>query len=153
MSAAEYARRYEIKWADVDPNGHVRHSVYGDYAVDVRVRFLLDHDFPPARFRELGFGPVLLADQSRYLKEVVLGDAITVSMKLAGLAPDGSRWKIQHDVIKVSGEKAATLRVEGAWLDLATRKLIVPPPDLVQLFGQLPRTADYEDLPSLKKLT
>lgn len=153
MSAAEYSRRYEIKWADVDPNGHVRHSVYGDYAVDVRVHFLLDHGFPPARFRELGFGPVLLADQSRYLKEVVLGDAIVVTMKLAGLAPDGSRWKIQHDVIKASGEKAATLRVEGAWLDLATRKLTVPPPELVQLFSQLSHTSDYEDLPSLKKLT
>jgi acyl-CoA thioester hydrolase len=144
-----YSRKYDVKWADMDPNGHLRHTVYGDYAVDVRFRFLIEHEFPPARFQEMGFGPVILSEENHYFREVLLGETITVTVKLAGLAPDGSRWRMLHEVIKPNGKLSATLRVEGGWLDLRRRKLVAPPPALLELIDDLARSDDFADLPSL----
>src|SRR3990172_10219793 len=33
MAEQDFSRTYGVKWADLDPNGHVRPSVYYDYAV------------------------------------------------------------------------------------------------------------------------
>nr|WP_299046804.1 thioesterase family protein [uncultured Polaribacter sp.] len=31
---------FNTKWSDFDPNRHMRHTAYNDYAAEVRVRFL-----------------------------------------------------------------------------------------------------------------
>lgn len=33
-------KEFEVKWADLDPNRHMRHSAYNDYAAHMRVKFL-----------------------------------------------------------------------------------------------------------------
>jgi len=143
---ASYSRSYDVRWADLDLNGRVRHSAYSDYAVDLRFHFLADHVFPATRFQELKFGPIILAEESRFLREVVNGETITVTRQLAGLSADGSLWKMHHDIFKQNGKKAVRLRVEGAWLDLNTRKPTAPPPELLALVSQFPRTDDFEEL-------
>jgi acyl-CoA thioester hydrolase len=45
---------------------------------------------------------------------------------------DGARWTIEHTIYKADGRVAATVTVDGAWLDLDRRKLAVPPPELAQ---------------------
>jgi acyl-CoA thioester hydrolase len=147
MSDPIYSQTYAVKWSDLDPNGHLRHSVYGDYAVDVRIRFLAEHGFPPARFQELKFGPVIMEEHNRFLREVRMGETISVNAQLAGASADGSRWIIQHEVYKPNGKKAAVLRVEGSWIDLDTRRLIAPPPDLSRLFAEMSRTLEYVEIP------
>ena len=145
----DFSRTYEVKWSDLDPNGHVRHSVYDDYAADSRIRWLEESGFPPAKFSEDGFGPVILRQESRFYREVTIEDAITVTIRLAGLSPDGSRWKVHHAIIKSDGEKAAVLKIEGTWLDLKTRQATVPPSDLLQLFEELEKSKNFEELRSL----
>ena len=43
---------------------------------------------------------------------------------------------------------AALVTSEGGWLDLAARRLTVPPDDLAAAMWSLPRTADFASLPS-----
>jgi len=38
MEPEGFSRTYAIKWADLDTNGHLRYSVYIDYAVDTQFR-------------------------------------------------------------------------------------------------------------------
>lgn len=141
-----YSRVYQVKWADVDPNGHIRHTIYGDFAVDVRVHFMAEHGFSLERLREQGIGPVILRDETAYRREVRMAETVTVDMKLAGLSPDGSHWIFEHQVFKADGKKAAVLRVEGGWLDLGRRTLVVPPAEFGRLTGALERTADFTEL-------
>jgi acyl-CoA thioester hydrolase len=41
------------------------------------------------------------------------------------------------------------LTIQGGWLDLDARKLVAPPAELAAVLLSLPRTHDFEELPSL----
>ena len=142
----EYSRTYEIRWSDLDANGHVNYSTYIDAAGDVRYHFFWEHDFPPERFEQMGIGPVYTAIHAEFLREVRLGETITINYTVSGLSPQGSRWKVHHDILKSNGKKAVSLDVEGVILNLTTRKLANPTPELLQTFNLIPRTKNFEVL-------
>jgi acyl-CoA thioester hydrolase len=54
----EYSKTYEVRWSDIDANGHVNYAVYIDAAGDLRYRFFAERGFPPERFEQLGIGPI-----------------------------------------------------------------------------------------------
>ncbi|ALW85939.1 hypothetical protein AUC43_13035 [Hymenobacter sedentarius] len=129
---------YRTRWADMDPNGHMRHSAYADYAADQRVVLLANWGYGVAEFARLRLGPILFREETKFLKEVSIGEEIRVDGQLASAAPDGSRWTIVHTIYKADGRVAATVTVDGAWLDLDRRKLTVPPAELAAAFGTMP---------------
>lgn len=150
MKAEEgYFRQYEIRWADLDPNSHMRGSAYADYAVEVRMRYLMEQGFSPQRFAELGFGPVILREENRYLREIQIGETIRINFLGAGMSPDAASWMVQHEFYKSNGKLAAVLKLEGGWLDLHQRRLIAPPEELARLMQNLARTGDFKELPPL----
>ena len=132
---------YRTRWADMDPNGHMRHSAYADYAADQRVVQLAAWGYDVARFAELRLGPILFREETRFLKEIGIGEEIRVDSQLVSASADGARWSILHTLYKADGRVAATVTVDGAWLDLDRRKLTVPPPELAAAFAALPRHA------------
>ena len=144
-----YEKTYTAIWADMDPNAHMRHSAYTDYAAHTRLEFLAEAGFPMAYFAEHALGPILFREDTRFLREVKLGEAITVSAEMAGLNPDGSRWRIIHTIRKPDGVVAATVTVDGAWLDLRRRKLTVPPPEIAQAMAQAARHESYQEVVKL----
>jgi acyl-CoA thioester hydrolase len=147
-----YSFNYEIRWSDLDANGHVNYAAYIDAAGDLRYRFFIEHGFPPVRFAQLGIGPVYTALQARFLREVRMGETITLTYSLSGLSSRGSNWKVHHDVLKSTGKKAVSLDLEGAILDLSTRKAVAPNPELLDIFNLDPRTPDFAILPELRWL-
>lgn len=149
MSNQDFSRAYDVKWSDLDPNGHVRHSVYYDYVADARFRWLEENGYNPSRFSQEGFGPILLKEEARFYKEITIEDEITVTIQLAGMSSDGSRWKVRHDIINSNRIKAAVLKIEGTWLDWKTRQAIAPPSDLLELFTQLKQSQNVEQMRSL----
>ena len=142
----EYSKTYEIRWSDIDANGHVNYAAYIDAAGDLRYRFFTEHDFPPERFEQLGIGPIYTAIQARFLREVRMGETVTITYTLSGLSPQGARWKVHHDVLKSNGKKAVSIDLEGAILNLTTRKPVPPTPELLQTFNLIPRSTDFETL-------
>ena len=128
----------------MDPNGHMRHSAYADYAADQRVAVLARAGYDVARFAALRLGPILCREETRFLKEVSIGEEIRVDGQLAAVNADGSRWSIVHTLHKADGRVAATVTVDGAWLDLDRRKLTVPPAALLAALRALP---PHEALP------
>jgi acyl-CoA thioester hydrolase len=148
---ARYAKRFEVRWADLDMNRHMRNTAYSEYCIDVRVAFLQEHGFGFAEFGKRGFGPVILREEARYLREIGAGETFEVDYRLSGLAPDGSRWRVEHEVRKGDGQRSALLSLEGVWLDLATRRPIPPPADLLDAFLQLERARDFEELKPIRR--
>jgi acyl-CoA thioester hydrolase len=142
----KYSKPYEIRWSDLDANGHVNYAVYIDAAADLRYRFFIEHGFPPEKFQELGIGPIYTSINAQFYREVRMGETVTITYALAGLSSTGSRWKVHHEVLKGNGKKSVSIDVEGAMLDLSTRKVVVPGPDLLEAFKLTPRTDDFEIL-------
>ncbi len=142
----EYSGPYEIRWSDIDANGHVNYSAYIDAAGDLRYHFFKERGFPTERFQELGIGPVYTALSARFFREVRFGETVTITYQLAGLSPQGARWKVHHDVLKANGKKAVSIEMEGTILDLASRRPVRPMPELLEIFNLIPRMKDFEVL-------
>lgn len=146
--SVSFSQRFEVRWADLDPNRHLRHTAFMDYATHVRFAYLAEHGFPAQRFAEEGFGPVIFREETVYRSEVSPQHSIEVDFMIGKLAPDSSRFRLVHHIERDDGVRAAVVTVDGAWFSLDTRKLIVPPAKLNELLHQLPRTADFERLPA-----
>lgn len=140
---SSFESRCEVRWADLDPNGHVRHTVFMDWATQCRVAVLAAHGLTPRRFQELSCGPVLLREETDYLREVGAGDEIRVVLELVGASADWKHFIIRHRLTRRDGVHCATVLVRGAWFDLKTRKVIVPPPPIAEAFSHFPHAADY----------
>jgi len=143
-----YTKTLYAGWADMDFNSHMKNTAYLDKAADVRQMFLAENGFPVEEFLRLRIGPVIMKDEVEYFKEVRLLQQITVTYALAGHAVDGSRFLIRHEVFRPDGERSARVTSTGGWLNLAERRLVVPPPALLSAMNLLERTADFVVLPS-----
>ena len=146
-----FAKKLMAGWGDMDFNSHMRNTAFLDKAGDVRMLFLSEHGFPMSEFMRLNIGPVVMKDEIGYVKEVLLLEEITVTLALAGLAEDGSRWVLRSDIIRPDGKLAARVNSTGGWLDLGARKLIAPPPALMATWQILEKTDDFQQLPSSVK--
>lgn len=147
-----FAKKLMAGWGDMDFNSHMRNTAFLDKAGDVRMLFLSEHGFPMSEFMRLKIGPVVMKDEIAYAKEVLLLEEITVTLSLAGLAEDGSRWILRSDIIRPDGKLAARVNSTGGWLDLAARKLITPPAGLMATWKVLVKTDDFQELPSSVKV-
>jgi len=87
-------------------------------------------------------------DEAEYYREIGLHEPITVTLSIAGMAPDGSRFRLVNEILKEGGQVAARVRSEGGWMDLAARKLIAPPGDVLGALAAMPRAGEFETLAS-----
>jgi acyl-CoA thioester hydrolase len=147
--ASRYAKQFLAGWGTMDSNGHLANTAYLDLAADVRMAFFAEHGFPPTEFRRLGLGPVVRKDELEYLREIGLHEVVTVTYAVSALSADGARFVIENEIWSAAGQRAATVRSTGGWLDLRARKLVVPPAALHEVFIQVPRTSTFLELPSL----
>jgi acyl-CoA thioester hydrolase len=113
----------------------------------MRYRFFGERGFPPDAIRQLGIGPVYTLITARFVREVRAGEKLTLTYQLTGLSLSGKRWKVHHDILKSNGKKAVGLDIEGVVLDLGTRAPTAPPPTFLAVFHQIPRSADFEEMP------
>lgn len=145
-----FSKKFQVIWADIDANRHMRHSAYYDYAAQLRVLFFSDAGYPLEKLAQMQIGPILFREEAVFLKEIHMNELITVDINLAAMRQDASRWRIIHNIAKENGEKAAVITVDGAWIDLFKRKLASPPVDLVAAVQHMPRTDNFEVLPEKK---
>jgi acyl-CoA thioester hydrolase len=143
-----YTKTLYAGWSDMDFNSHMKNTAYLDKAADVRQMFLMEHGFPIEEFLRLRLGPVVMKDEVEYFREVGLQQKIDVNYALAGHSEDGSRFMLRHEIFRADGKLAARVTSTGGWLDLAMRKLVVPPPALLAAMKLLERTSDFSELPS-----
>lgn len=140
----QYVKTIEIRWADLDPNFHLRHSVYYDFGAYCRICFLEEYGLPATLMEQLQFGPILFREEAVFRKEIRLGDKLTIDLQLTRSRKDFSRWSIRHQLIKNEGIVSAILTVDGAWINTSLRKLASPPSQITDVFNKMPKAADFE---------
>ena len=147
-----YFKTYRIRFSDIDANRHVNNAAYIDAVGELRYEFFAENGFPPERFEQLGIGPVYTKINIQFLREVLLGETVTVNFTLTGLSPQGMFWKVHHDIFKSNGKKAVSIDMEGTILDLTTRKPVPSNEDLMRVFQLIPRSEDFEILPEVRRV-
>ena len=149
MTGPAYEERFDVRWSDLDANRHVRNTIFSEFATHTRFRMLEAQGFPQARFEAARFGPVMFREEIRYRRELVFGERVAVNVLFAGLAGDGSQWRVHQEVTRADGREAAVLTIDGAWIHLDSRTLVAPPVELLDILRALPRTDDFETLRSV----
>lgn len=133
----------QVRWSDLDPNGHVRHSVYYDWAATCRVLFFNQYGLDTHKMAALKTGPILFREECIFRREIRMNEEITVDLELLSSRRDYSRWAIRHKLFKADGQLAATITVEGAWIDLVKRKLAIPGAEINQVFANVPLSENF----------
>ena len=142
-----FNRHLSIRWADLDANFHVRHSVYYDYGAQQRLEILNNMGLTLEIMHEQHFGPVLLREECVFRREIRLNDHVIITAKLAKLTADASRWTIQHEFLSMNQKVLATLTVDGAWIDTHLRKFVSTTPRIVkEVFERIPRTESFVEM-------
>lgn len=133
----------KVMWSQVDANRHLRHSAYADFAAQARLELLEQMNFGADTLGKLKLGPILFREELIYMREVRPNDTVRVSCELSKCREDGSRWSFVQKVFRGDDIQAALIHVDGAWIDMQTRKLAALPADIVKQFLTLPQTEDF----------
>jgi len=134
----------QVRWSDLDPNFHLRHSVYYDWGAFCRIEFLNSRGLTWKRMHELQTGPIIFREECIFRREIRLDDPVTIDMKLLKAKRDFSKFTIQHEIKKNPETVAAILTVDIAWINGVTRKLTTLPQEDIDKLAQTPLTANFE---------
>lgn len=139
-----YSKNIEIRWSDLDPLQHVRHSAYYDWGAYIRMHILRELGLTPELFAQYSIGPIIFREECLFQREVRFQDSITIEVALQKARPDFSRWTMYHRIIKNKEIQSAVITVDGAWLDMKTRKLTTPPSPYFEGMKDFPLTEDFK---------
>jgi acyl-CoA thioester hydrolase len=134
-------------WGDMDFNSHMRNTAYLDKSADVRMMYFASCGFPMSEFVRLRLGPVVMKDEVEYFREFHLLDEVRITMSMAGLSDDGSRMRLRNDFYRKDALAARVTSTAG-WFDLAQRKLVSPPENLLAILRALTHSDDFVALPN-----
>ncbi|HUR66074.1 MAG TPA: acyl-CoA thioesterase [Chitinophagaceae bacterium] len=134
----------QIRWSDLDPNFHLRHSVYYDWGAMCRIEFLNSVGLTWKRMAELQTGPIIFREECVFKREIRLNDPVTVGMRLVKAKRDFSRFTIEHKIKKDPETTSAILTVDIAWMSAVTRKLTVLPEQDIAILATTPYTGSVE---------
>jgi acyl-CoA thioester hydrolase len=139
-----YSKKIEVRWSDLDPNFHARHSVYYDWGAYVRISFMTENGLTPEVMQQHHIGPILFREECVFKREVRYHDTIETNVKLTRSTADAGRWTMVHEVWKNGDTLCATITVDGAWIDTQLRKLALLPDSFRKTFEGLPRSENFE---------
>lgn len=134
----------EIRWSDLDPNFHLRHSAYYDFGAYCRIAFLTLHGCTPSVMLQYKLGPILFREECVFKKEIHFGDLVEIDLKLKKSTADFSRWTMVHRISKNENKLSAIITIDGAWINTEKRQLTAPPEVVLQAFNSIPRTEDFD---------
>ena len=136
----------QVLWSQIDANRHLRHSSYADFCAQARSNMLNTLGLSLDQFAQHKIGPILFREELIYKREIKLDEYIQVSTALSKLNTLNGRFSFRHEVLKSSGEVAAIVNVDGAWLDLTTRKLTNLPESWKPIIQNIPKTSDFIEI-------
>ena len=133
----------QLRWSDLDPNFHTRHSVYYDWGAMARIGFFNENGITSEVMMKLHFGPIIFREECIFRREIRSSDKIFIDAKLLNAKKDYSRFTIRHRFTKEDGMLCATLTVDIAWMDTKIRKLAIPPFEIVEVFERIERDQEF----------
>lgn len=141
-----YTKEFDIRWSDIDANRHLANSAYVNFMSHTRMGFMIENGLSQKEMVSHNFGPVLFQEQVFFFKEAFQGRPITVTFELGGSSEDGKFFKFVHNFYDYKGRNLARGTMQGAWIDLTTRKTVALPENLKSMLEKAPKTDDFKIL-------
>lgn len=141
----QYVTSFNLRWSDLDPNRHLANTSFIALMNDTRIRFLKDQGLGQPQFEALQLGPIILTEQVSYFKEVLDGK-VYGDLELRGMSEDAVFFEFDQHLYNEAGLICAHLRLQAAWLDLATRKLTEPPELVKAAIEAIPKSAQFKTI-------
>jgi acyl-CoA thioester hydrolase len=141
-----FKKQFEIRWSDVDANGHLANSAYTNFMSHARMSFFNEQGFSMKEILKNNIGPVVFYEHMYYFKESFIGTPITVTIEVSGLSEDGMLFMFEHNFYNHKGDNLAYCEMQGGWIDLKLRKLTGLPEDLLALADKFPKSKSYKVL-------
>ena len=141
---AEHPFPLQIRWSDLDPNFHLRHSVYYDWGAYCRMRYFDEHGLTGDVMQRLNIGPIIFREECVFRKEIKFGDVVTIDLLVTSAKKDFSRWSLRHRIMKNENVLAASLTLDMAWLNLLERKLAIPREEIYSIIDGIPKDAEFK---------
>lgn len=138
-----YTKEFDIRWSDLDANRHLANSAYVNFMSHTRMGFMMENGLSQKEMVSHNFGPVLFQEQVFFFKEAFQGHPITVTFELGGVSEDGKFFKFVHNFYDHQGQNLARGTMQGAWIDLTTRKTVALPEKLKPMLEKAPKTPDF----------
>ena len=139
-----FIKKIDIRWSDLDPNFHLRHSAYYDFGAYSRICFLTEAGLTPAVMMQLNIGPVLFREECSFRKEIHFGDNISIDLQLEKSTTNFSRWTMKHQLFRDETTLCATITIDGAWIDTSIRKLTaIPEAFFFKAIDMIPKTENF----------
>jgi acyl-CoA thioester hydrolase len=139
-----FIKKIDIRWSDLDPNFHLRHSAYYDFGAYSRVCFLESIGITSQVLTEYQIGPVLFREECSFRKEIHFADDISIDLQLEKCTPNFSRWTMKHRILRDGETVCAIITVDGAWIDVGLRKLTaIPEAFSAKAIDIIPKTENF----------
>ncbi len=136
---------HQVRWDNLDANGHMRNSAYLDLSVQARFDFFAAGGFSPAEFARHGVGPVVLSETLTYKQECFLLETLRIEVRITQIKEDGSRFSLVTDIYKSGGELAATVSVDAAVFHLSRRRIGPAPESMLEILKSGLANPDQEN--------
>jgi acyl-CoA thioester hydrolase len=118
-TVSPYTHPCQMRWGDMDAQGHVNNAAYLDYLQEARVAFLLSG--PPALHQLLDSGTLVVSHQLEYLRPIIFSERPLI-IDLWVDAIGGSRFSIGYQLYD-GDNLAASARTGIVPFDLARNAL------------------------------
>ena len=141
-----YFKEFEIRWSDIDANGHLSNTAYVNFMAHTRMGFLIENGFTHKTMAEKNIGPVVFYEHIYYFKEVFTGKPIKVSSELMGFSENGMFFEFYHNFYDANGKNFAHCEMMGAWIDLKKRSLISLPDESIATFNNVEKAEGFRVL-------
>ncbi|MBF6331211.1 acyl-CoA thioesterase [Nocardia transvalensis] len=125
-----------VRGYELDVNGHLNQAVYHQYAEHARWEIMRAAGLIPEKMQAAGVGPIVLESTVKYLRELHIGDEVTVTAEF--LWAEGKIFRMRQQVVKLDGTVSAEFTVVLGLLDLTARKLVPNPIDRFRELAESP---------------
>lgn len=139
-----YLKSYEIRWNDLDANGHLGNSSYIEYMSHTRMSFFTENGFDLHFMKSYGLGPIVINEQIHYFKEYLTQDRVYVGLEVSGMTDDGQFVTIEHNFYNELGRHMAQAEMLFSFINLNTRKLGVIPEEVSSKIKNFPKSKHFK---------
>jgi acyl-CoA thioester hydrolase len=119
----------KVRFHELDPNGHVNHSVYLHYLETARIELLGSIGFTPSGLADRGIHLVIVQVDIRFRRPAVAGDVLRIETGVRELRRASSWW--HQRITRGGSELIAEADVRSTSTDRSGRP-VRPPADLLQ---------------------
>lgn len=123
-----------VQETHLDVFGHMNHAVYLELFEEARWDLITKAGWGLDHILQTQIGPVVLEVQVVYKKELKAREKVTITT-YQGEVVNKLVMSVSQEMIKESGDLAATIKLNIGLFDMAKRKLIPPTPEWSQALG------------------